>query len=255
MLKPKGPSPKPNWADLRLTDRIAPGVRVLLIGINPGVMSATTGHHFAGPTNRFWRLLYESGIVPEPITHEDDVRLPEWGIGMTNLIARPSPGIDVLKPAEYLEGWKILEAKIDRFRPEIAAFVGVTMYRALWRVLGHAEPPDVVPGFQKATVHGARIFVLPNPSGRNAHFAYSEMLAAFRALRRAMGRLPRSERAQGISVHRQVRRRAAASSEGSEEGAAGKSRRAAGTVERTTPSTPAAAPPRRATRTRAASRS
>jgi TDG/mug DNA glycosylase family protein len=183
---------RPDWADLRLTDRIEPGVRVLLIGINPGVMSAITGHHFAGPTNRFWRLLYESGMVPEPITHKDDVRLPEWGIGMTNLIARPSPGIDVLKPAEYLEGWKILEEKIDRFRPEIVAFVGVTMYRALWRVIGHVpgspKPKgkgDIVPGFQKATVHGARIFVLPNPSGRNAHFAYAEMLAAFRALRRA----------------------------------------------------------------------
>jgi TDG/mug DNA glycosylase family protein len=183
---------RPDWADLRLTDRIEPGVRVLLIGINPGVMSATTGHHFAGPTNRFWRLLYESGMVPEPITHEDDARLPEWGIGMTNLIARPSPGIDVLKPAEYLEGWRILEGKIDRFRPEIVAFVGVTMYRALWRVIGHVPgspkpkgKADIVPGFQKASVHGARIFVLPNPSGRNAHFAYAEMLAAFRALRRA----------------------------------------------------------------------
>jgi TDG/mug DNA glycosylase family protein len=257
MLKPKAPSPKPNWADLRLTDRIEPGVRVLLIGINPGVMSATTGHHFAGPTNRFWRLLYDSRLVPEPVTHEDDVRLPEWGIGMTNLIARPSPGIDVLKPAEYLEGWKILEAKIDRFRPEIVAFVGVTMYRALWRVLGHAEPPVIVPGFQKATVHGARIFVLPNPSGRNAHFAYSEMLAAFRALRRAMGRLPRGAKPPGarISAHPPVRPRAAASSEGSEEGAAGKSRRAAGTAARTTPLTPAAAPTRKATRTPAVWRS
>ena len=181
---------KPPWEDLRLTDRIEPGVRVMLIGINPGVMSATTGHHFAGPTNRFWRLLYESGIVPEPVTHEDDVRLPAWGIGMTNLIARPSPGIDVLKPAEYLEGWQILEKKIERFRPHIVAFVGVTMYRALWRVLGHSDPPAIKPGFQKATVHGARLFVLPNPSGRNAHFSYDDMLAAFRALAAAMRRIP-----------------------------------------------------------------
>jgi TDG/mug DNA glycosylase family protein len=185
---------------LRLTDRIAPGVRVLLIGINPGVMSAVTGHHFAGPTNRFWRLLYESGIVPEPVTHEDDVRLPEWGIGMTNLVARPSPGIDVLKPAEYLEGWRILEQKIAKFRPEIVAFVGVTMYRALWKEITSARQvppqlhskaqPEIRPGFQKATVHGARLFVLPNPSGRNANFSYAEMLEAFRSLRRAIRRLP-----------------------------------------------------------------
>lgn len=181
---------KPEWADLRLTDSIEPGVRLLLIGINPGVMSATTGHHFAGPTNRFWRLLSESGIVPEPVTHEDDVRLPAWGIGMTNLVARPTPGIDTLKPEEYLEGWTILEKKIERFRPEIVAFVGVTMYRALWRVIGHTEAPVIKPGFQKATVHGARLFVLPNPSGRNAHFSYDDMLTAFRALARAMRKLP-----------------------------------------------------------------
>jgi TDG/mug DNA glycosylase family protein len=168
--------PRPAYEHLRLTDALAPGVRVILVGINPGVMSALTGHHFAGPTNRFWGLLYESGIVPEPVTHEDDVRLPEWGIGMTNLVARPSPGIDVLAPEEYQQGWTILEKKIDRFRPAIVAFVGVTMYRALSKVLGHPRSQAIAPGFQPATVHGARIFVLPNPSGRNAHFQYDEML-------------------------------------------------------------------------------
>lgn len=180
---------KPDYEHLRLTDVLEPGVRVILVGINPGVMSATSGHHFAGPTNRFWGLLYESGIVPEPITHEDDVRLPQWGIGMTNLIARPSPGIDVLTPQEYIDGWKILETKIERFRPRIVAFVGVTMYRALWRVLGHAKAPEVKPGFQHATVHGARIFVLPNPSGRNAHFSYDDMLKAFKDLAKEIRRL------------------------------------------------------------------
>lgn len=177
---------------------------MILVGINPGVISATTGHHFAGPTNRFWGLLYEAGIVPQPVTHEDDVRLPEWGIGMTNLVARPSPGIDDLSLAEYLEGWTILEKKIELVRPDIVAFVGVTMYRALWRVLGQvavagAKPRGVgaaviKPGFQKATVHGARLFVLPNPSGRNAHFSYADMLRAFKTLGRAIRALPpRSE--------------------------------------------------------------
>jgi TDG/mug DNA glycosylase family protein len=193
-------------------------------------MSATMGHHFAGPSNRFWGLLYDAGIVPQPITHEDDVRLPEWGIGMTNLIARPSPGIDELSPAEYLTGWKILEKKIDRFRPEIVAFVGVTMYRALWRVLGHGSEPVVKPGFQDATVHGARLFVLPNPSGRNAHFSYEAMLDAFRALSRAISVLPSGPRA-------------------------GRSRRASGRPTRTPPSRPAAGRSRRGTRKRAGSRS
>ena len=204
-----GKDSKPAWADLRLTDAIAPGVRVLLVGINPGVLSAQTGHHFAGPTNRFWGLLYEAGIVPEPITHEDDVRLPEWGIGMTNLVARPSPGIDDLSPQEYLEGWKTLERKIARFRPEIVAFVGVTMYRALWRVLEQTAPGSpkprgagglvIKPGFQTATVHGARLFVLPNPSGRNAHFSYDAMLDAFRALARALRSKPARWRTRPIS--------------------------------------------------------
>jgi TDG/mug DNA glycosylase family protein len=186
----------PRYEHLRLTDTIQPGVRVILVGINPGVTSALSGHHFAGPTNRFWRLLYESRLVPEPVTYEDDVRLPVWGIGMTNLIARPSPGIDVLTRAEYLDGWKILEEKIARFRPRVVAFVGVTMYRVLWKVITQPSPAapapkaaaDIRPGFQRATVHGARIFVLPNPSGRNAHFSYDEMLAAFRDLARAVKR-------------------------------------------------------------------
>lgn len=163
---------------------------MFLVGINPGVLSARSGHHFAGPSNRFWGLLYAAGIIPQPVTHEDDGRLPEWGIGMTNLVARPSPGIDDLSPHEYLEGWTILEKKVERFRPEIVAFVGVTMYRALWRVLGHAGPAVIKPGFQRATVHGARLFVLPNPSGRNAHFSYDDMLSAFRALARAIRALP-----------------------------------------------------------------
>ena len=119
-------APEKDWASLRLTDRIRPGVRVLFIGNNPGVRSAQTGHHLAGPSNRFWKLLWESGLVPEPITCEHDDGLPEFGFGITNIIARPSPGIDVLKPAEYIAGWRILEQKVDKYRPEVLAIVGST---------------------------------------------------------------------------------------------------------------------------------
>jgi len=94
-----------------LKDRIKPGVRVLFVGINPGVRSAMTGHHFAGFSNRFWKLLLESGLVPEPITFEHDDRLPEFGFGITNLIPRPSPGINDLVPSDYIEGWKTLDRK------------------------------------------------------------------------------------------------------------------------------------------------
>ena len=119
------------WASLRLRDRIRPGVRVLFVGINPGVRSATVGHHFAGPSNRFWKLLYESRLVDEPIGYKDDDRLAEWGYGITNLVARPTPGIDDLRPAEYTAGWRALERKIRRFKPAVVALVGVTLYRAI----------------------------------------------------------------------------------------------------------------------------
>jgi TDG/mug DNA glycosylase family protein len=189
---------------MRLTDRIAPGVRVLFIGINPGVRSAETGHHFAGPSNRFWKLLWESRLVPEPITYEHDDRLPEFGFGITNIIARPSPGIDVLKPAEYIAGWRILEQKIDQYRPEILAIVGVTVYRAILPLITASEDlqprrtpySDSAIGPQPHVVHGARVFVLPNPSGRNANFSYAEMLEAFRSLRAA---IPRRRRRSGLT--------------------------------------------------------
>ena len=177
-------APHDEWAHLRLTDRIAPGVRVLFVGINPGVRSAQTGHHFAGFSNRFWKLLYDARLVPEPISWEEDVRLPEFGLGITNLIARPSPGIDDLRPAEYVEGWRVLERKVARFRPAILALVGVTLYRAIAPLVSGERAPARIPlGRQPMTVHGARLVVLPNPSGRNANFSYEEMLAAFRGLR------------------------------------------------------------------------
>jgi len=88
----------------RLRDRIRPGMRMLFVGINPGIRSALTGHHFAGFSNRFWTLLYESRLVPEPISYADDDRLPEWGYGITNIVARPTPGIDTLESHEYVEG-------------------------------------------------------------------------------------------------------------------------------------------------------
>src|SRR4026207_97732 len=97
-----------DWSELRLKDRIERDLRILFVGINPGVRSAEIGHHFAGYSNRFWKLLWESGLVAEPITFEHDDRLPEFGFGITNLIARPSPGINDLSPSEYGEGWQPL---------------------------------------------------------------------------------------------------------------------------------------------------
>jgi double-stranded uracil-DNA glycosylase len=160
-----------------LRDRCRGDVQVLFVGINPGARSAAIGHHFAGHSNRFWKLLYESGLIPEPIGAEDDARLCDWGFGITNLIARMTPGIDTLEPHEYPAGLRILHRKVRRWKPRVVAFVGVSLYRVIFGRKG-----ALTLGLQHETFAGARVFVLPNPSGRNANFSYAEMLAAFRKL-------------------------------------------------------------------------
>jgi len=162
-------------------------VRVLLVGINPGVRSSQLGHHFAGPSNRFWKLLSESHLVPEPIGFADDGRLPEWGFGITNLIPRPTPGIDTLRPAEWTAGSRTLRRKIRRVEPEVVAFIGVMLFRS---VFGRRPGQPVALGPQEERLEGARVFVLPNPSGRNANFSYDEMLKAFARLRRDLKETP-----------------------------------------------------------------
>ena len=156
---------------------------MIFVGINPGIRSAQTGHHFAGYSNRFWKLLTESRLVPEPIDWRSDDRLPEWRYGITNLVARETPGIDTLTAEECIAGIDVLRRKVRRFKPEIVAFVGVTLYR--W-VFAAKNPVKLGP--QHHTFEGAEVFVLPNPSGRNANFSYREMLTAFRRLRRRLER-------------------------------------------------------------------
>ncbi len=161
-----------------LRDRIRPDVRVLFVGINPGIRSALTGHHFAGFSNRFWKLLYESGLVPVRIGYEEDDRLPEWGFGITNIVPRATPGIDTLEKEEYVAGRARLRRKILRYRPEIVAAVGVTVFRAMFPERRGA----VSLGLQPEQIGGSAVFVLPNPSGRNANYSYKEMLAAYCSL-------------------------------------------------------------------------
>jgi TDG/mug DNA glycosylase family protein len=168
-----------------LRDHVAHGVRILFVGINPGLRSAAIGHHFAGYSNRFWKLLFESALVPEPIRAEDDARLTEWGFGITNLIPRMTPGIDTLRPGEYVAGLRVLRRKVRRWRPRKIVFLGVTLFRV---VFGYRAGQPVSLGRQQETFEGAEVFVLPNPSGRNANYSYAEMLEAFSDLRRANDR-------------------------------------------------------------------
>jgi len=172
------PRPQP------LRDRVGPELKALFVGINPGIRSATIGHHFAGYSNRFWSLLFDAGLVPERITCEQDDRLPKWGFGLTNLIARPTSGVGELLSQEYIAGHTVLLKKVRRLRPRVVALVGVTLARMLL-VIPSSERVRL--GLQPVRLASLPVFVLPNPSGRNAHYSYGEMLAAFRALKAYLG--------------------------------------------------------------------
>jgi len=165
-----------------LPDRLSAGAHILFVGINPGIRSATVGHHFAGPSNRFWKLLFASGLIGEQLTYEQDWKLPEWGLGLTNIISRSSVGIDELSPEEYRVGLAALERKIRRYRPRTVAFLGVTIYRILFPHENGERLFAVGP--TEARLAGVPVFVLPNPSGRNAHYSYEEMLRIFILLRK-----------------------------------------------------------------------
>ena len=119
----------------RLPDHVGPGMTVLFVGINPGMRSAAIGHHFAGYSNRFWKLLFESGLVSELIRAEDDERLLEWGFGITNVVPRATPGIDSLTPAEFVAGVQRLRRKVRRnLRPYLVAQLKSPSHlRCQWR--------------------------------------------------------------------------------------------------------------------------
>jgi len=160
-------------------------LELLLVGINPGSISARERAHFANPQNPFWRLLHESGIVPVRLRPREQKKLLEHGIGITNLVSRASASASDLGPRDYQRGRRELDGKIRRLRPKIVAFVGVTAYRMFARL---ASSKRVVCGEQTELLHGARVFVLPNPSGRNAHYGYAAMLRLFTRLGEALRR-------------------------------------------------------------------
>ena len=166
-----------------LSDVLTPRPRVLFVGINPSLRSAQVGHHFAGPGNPFWRLLYASRIVPEALTHLDDRRLMDYGLALTNLCARATRSASELERAEILRGRSILLRKIARLQPAVVAFVGATIYRYFCpdRTAGGVGP-------KTETIHAARVFVLPNPSGLNANFpGFKDKLIWFEKLREFAG--------------------------------------------------------------------
>ena len=142
---------------------MAPGLRVLFAGINPSLASARLGHHFARPGNRFWPALHAAGFTPRRLEASEDLELLRYGVGVTNLADRPTRAASELAPAELRAGAEALDALVRRVEPRLLAIVGVTAYRAAF------GRPKAALGLQDETVGGRPVWVLPNPSGLNAH--------------------------------------------------------------------------------------
>ena len=169
----------------RLHDVVVPRPKLLLVGINPGLRSGAVGHHFAGNGNPFWRLLYEARLVPRRLTYDEDQKLAEFGIALTNLCARPTRSAVELTRVDIERGRRALAKKCAALRPRVVAFVGLSVYQMYFRL-----PRSGGAGEKSETIAGARVFVVPNPSGLNASFpGFEHKLVWFRALRKFIARV------------------------------------------------------------------
>ncbi|MFJ6087074.1 G/U mismatch-specific DNA glycosylase [Streptomyces sp. NPDC092369] len=163
--------------DRLVPDVAAAGLRVLFCGINPGLMTAATGHHFARPGNRFWPVLHLSGFTPRLMKPAEQGELLSYGLGITNVVARASARADELSAEEYREGGRLLAERITLLRPRWLAVLGVTAYRAAF------DDRKAQVGPQERTFGETRVWVLPNPSGLNAHWTAASMAEEFARLR------------------------------------------------------------------------
>ncbi len=161
-------------------DVIAPGLDVLFCGINPGCTSARLHQHFARRGNRFWPALHQSGFTPRQLAPAEQFELLDHGLGITNLASRGTASAAELARAELVAGGRLLATKTARYAPRFVAVVGVTAYRMAF------DRPRARIGPQEERLHGARLWVLPNPSGLNAHYQLPALVAEFAALREAV---------------------------------------------------------------------
>jgi TDG/mug DNA glycosylase family protein len=167
--------------DRRVPDLIAPGLRVLFCGINPGLYSAATGHHFARPGNRFWPALYGAGFTKRLLKPWEEDLLLERGIGITNLVSRATAAATELTEDELRAGRQRLLRKVRRFRPQCVAVVGIGAYRVAF------GRPRAGPGLQPERLDSAALWILPNPSGLNANHQVPDLVKVFATLRRFVG--------------------------------------------------------------------
>ena len=171
--------------DKTVRDVIAPGLRVLFCGINPGLYSGATGHHFARPGNRFWPTLHQAGFTPRLLDPSEERELLTLGYGITNLVPRATATADQLAPDELVAGRRSLETKVKRYQPKVVAVLGISAYRTAFAQKAAALGPQLEP------LAGAIVWVLPNPSGLNAHYQLANLVKHFRELRQAAERADR----------------------------------------------------------------
>ena len=177
---------KPTRADLlaaqdkTLRDVIAPDLRVLFCGINPGLYSGATGHHFARPGNRFWPTIHQAGFTPRLLHPNEQQDLLHWGYGITNLVPRATATADELSTEELLAGRNRLYGKVKRYKPHILAILGIGAYRTAF------QRPKATLGLQTESIGNTILWILPNPSGLNAHYQLSGLVEQFRKLHEAV---------------------------------------------------------------------
>ena len=164
-----------------LPDYLRPGLDVVFVGSNPGVVSAERGHYYAKTGNDFWPLLHQARLIPEPLTYLDDARIVEHGVGLTDLVKRPSPGMADLSRQEMEAGVPRLRTKLRYFRPRLVCFNGKRIYEV---ALGHRCEY----GLQEERLEDALVFVMPSTSGRNAAYPRPKKLRFFRELKRIVER-------------------------------------------------------------------
>ena len=162
-------------------DVIAPGLGVLFCGINPGLYSAFHGHHFAGPGNRFWPALHAAGFTTRVLAPHEEGELLARGCGVTNVVARTTATAAELAPAELADGGRLLADKVRRYAPRVLAVLGVGAYRTAF------SAPKATLGRQLATIGETIVWVLPNPSGLNAHYQLPELARMLAEVRTATG--------------------------------------------------------------------
>ncbi len=162
-------------------DVIAPGLKLLFCGINPGLYTAAIGHHFGRPGNRFWPVLFKAGFTSRLLSPYEERELLQYGYGITNIVPRATATADELSREELQEGGRKLEKRVIKFHPGALAFLGVGAYRSAF------NDPGAKVGPQEKHLGGAQLWVLPNPSGLNAHYGLEELAGLFQEMRREVG--------------------------------------------------------------------